>query len=748
MSERANRHKAHIETDDGKHIYEGTTGDSSFHYLWNEDNDEVSLFRVKLLKNKETGVVENHAISIVDPSTGKVIGHITTGNKNLTDPTLIMSSTSLGNAVQHYAQDPATLTQSERDANVKDLTQKALAVRIKLQEQKIAMGEEMGVSKAKREKEQAELDRLKGLLTPKAPTTNGQQIAAALDATAAAIGAVAHQTAINRFKKEGGLTYRNPAAIEQVQKDERYNVEINTDGHAVVKGIKDGDTWLGIAPETQTGRKEAQQLADAIGVKIEKPSPIFETYKDALDWISEQSKKYASEKAFKATDLYKSVYEQVNLLYEQENLLYKQEKAKISAAKIKQMRDAGIDVGDKVKAFVVGSFLNGQTHYGVVVLRDGYPYVKLNEKVTVSSKGKLRDTSFVAWNDRWVKAKNEAKAAKEAAPKLAFPSPETATKDERDITVPTGMNINRDNIENQDTKPIIVRNDGKPFPTQAQAEKALEVKSKKPRRRKEKPITKDTHEVIPVDGGFAIAPVEAVTQEQVNTQADDTLVGDYAHTQLPDAVATVSKTDKGYDVDWGDEVESFTGKNAAENTQAALKKENFNKKNPDNDNGGVPVEPVAPATNSKYQNFNDFIEKIKPQLVNKKLDAAWVIAGKKIKNELPIILEQVKPYLDGVDYEQAKGSAWKTPKVVGLPDLKIDASKRELSEDAFIFLIANELNKKGLLDFNAVRTTSAQTKVEQKTNPKPAAEPAPVIDQFANNTLVTKDMAEAAIARI
>jgi hypothetical protein len=27
----------------------------------------------------------------------------------------------------------------------------------------------------------------------------------------------------------------------------------------------------------------------------------------------------------------------------------------------------------------------------------------LNEKVTVSSKGKLRDTSFVAWNDRWVK---------------------------------------------------------------------------------------------------------------------------------------------------------------------------------------------------------------------------------------------------------------------------------------------------------------------------------------------------------
>ncbi len=58
-------------------------------------------------------------------------------------------------------------------------------------------------------------------------------------------------------------------------------------------------------------------------------------------------------------------------------------------------------------------------------------------------------------------------------PKLALPSPETATKDERDVSVPTGLNINRDNIENQDRRPIIVRNDGKPFPTQAQAEKLL-----------------------------------------------------------------------------------------------------------------------------------------------------------------------------------------------------------------------------------------------------------------------------------
>ncbi len=169
--------------------------------------------------------------------------------------------------------------------------------------------------------------------------------------------------------------------------------------------------------------------------------------------------------------------------------------------------------------------------------------------------------------------------------------------------MPSGLKVDVSNAENTRSdlgigsyigSAYIVRQDGQPFPTEKVAQQALENKSKKPRKKKEKPITKDTHEVVPVDGGFAIAPVEAVTQEQVNTQADDALVGDYAHTQLPDAVATVSKTEKGYDINWGDEVQSFTGKNAAEKTQAALKKENFNKKNPDNDNGGVPVEPVAP----------------------------------------------------------------------------------------------------------------------------------------------------------
>ena len=59
--------------------------------------------------------------------------------------------------------------------------------------------------------------------------------------------------------------------------------------------------------------------------------------------------------------------------------------------------------------------------------------------------------------------------------------------------------------------------------------------------------------------------------------------GDYVHSQFPDATATVTKTDKGYDIDWGDEVESFTGKNAAIKAKASLIKEKFNKKKPKQD---------------------------------------------------------------------------------------------------------------------------------------------------------------------
>uniref|UniRef100_UPI004048031B LPD38 domain-containing protein n=1 Tax=Rheinheimera sp. TaxID=1869214 RepID=UPI004048031B len=64
----------------------------------------------------------------------------------------------------------------------------------------------------------------------------------------------------------------------------------------------------------------------------------------------------------------------------------------------------------------------------------------------------------------------------------------------------------------------------------------------------------------------------------------DAITGEYAHTLHSDVTATVSKTDKGYSIDWGEgDVQQFTGKAAADKVQAALKREQYSK--PDTDKG-------------------------------------------------------------------------------------------------------------------------------------------------------------------
>ena len=52
-----------------------------------------------------------------------------------------------------------------------------------------------------------------------------------------------------------------------------------------------------------------------------------------------------------------------------------------------------------------------------------------------------------------------------------------------------------------------------------------------------------------------IAPVEDIKQEpvqrlKVEQPIIDDPSGDYVHSQIPDATATVTKTETGYDIDW------------------------------------------------------------------------------------------------------------------------------------------------------------------------------------------------------
>lgn len=71
-----------------------------------------------------------------------------------------------------------------------------------------------------------------------------------------------------------------------------------------------------------------------------------------------------------------------------------------------------------------------------------------------------------------------------------------------------------------ETEPI-VRTDGQPFQTQAAAEQALKNKSTKKPRKNKAPITPETHEVITVDGGFAIAPVVEVEKPKKPDDNED-----------------------------------------------------------------------------------------------------------------------------------------------------------------------------------------------------------------------------------
>ena len=65
-----------METPDGKHIYEGTNGDTTYHTIWDEDNDTVIFKSKRYLKQSYTRcTVEDHIITIVD-QTGKGIDNL------------------------------------------------------------------------------------------------------------------------------------------------------------------------------------------------------------------------------------------------------------------------------------------------------------------------------------------------------------------------------------------------------------------------------------------------------------------------------------------------------------------------------------------------------------------------------------------------------------------------------------------------------------------------------------------------
>ncbi len=125
--------------------------------------------------------------------------------------------------------------------------------------------------------------------------------------------------------------------------------------------------------------------------------PHFENYSDVIDWIDERSKKHGGKKAFTSTEEYKKVFPEIQKLYEIENNL-----RKVSIDD--RLKKAGLTYGDTVEHTNLGMFMAAQRFTGVLVKRNGFPYVKINgDAITVSRNGKLTETKSVLWNESWKK---------------------------------------------------------------------------------------------------------------------------------------------------------------------------------------------------------------------------------------------------------------------------------------------------------------------------------------------------------
>jgi hypothetical protein len=170
---------------------------------------------------------------------------------------------------------------------------------------------------------------------------------------------------------------------------------------------------FGVSGITSTEHRPGT-LNERLGIgAASQAAPSFETYADAMDWVSARAKQLNMPlQKYHATDEYKSVYPTLQEIY-------KAEKAGTDAALLAKMKEAGLAIGDKVQTFVPSAFLGGATYTGTIVQRGGAPHVKIDGQMTVSSNGRLRETSSMKWDGRWKKAEAAAEVPAPATPPQA-----------------------------------------------------------------------------------------------------------------------------------------------------------------------------------------------------------------------------------------------------------------------------------------------------------------------------------------
>ena len=128
-------------------------------------------------------------------------------------------------------------------------------------------------------------------------------------------------------------------------------------------------------------------------VESEGESIIFETYKDALDWVDKKSKEYGSKNVFYSSDEYKKIYPYIKKLYD----IDKEQRRK-KAEEI--MKEVGINYGDKVEYTYISPYFTTENYTGIVFEKNGIPYVKYDKGLV-----DIKNRKSSMWHKGWKKIK-------------------------------------------------------------------------------------------------------------------------------------------------------------------------------------------------------------------------------------------------------------------------------------------------------------------------------------------------------
>jgi hypothetical protein len=122
--------------------------------------------------------------------------------------------------------------------------------------------------------------------------------------------------------------------------------------------------------------------------------PKFSSVQDVETWMDRRiHEKYGGRKIdFISSEEYRMAYPHISLIYSREKEKYIGDLAKAGK---KALNEANLKPGDRVTYDTIGSFFNVAHISGKIVMKNGVPYVHLDEK--------MQNKRTVRWHKGWIR---------------------------------------------------------------------------------------------------------------------------------------------------------------------------------------------------------------------------------------------------------------------------------------------------------------------------------------------------------